>query len=57
MFDTQMAFLKDIFENIDFDINQQTTKRHAKLPVGEELGVSRVFFFHGAWKDVALLYA
>ena len=27
-----MVFLKEIFEKVDFEKNQQTTKRHAKLP-------------------------
>ena len=32
MFLTQMVFLKDFFQNKCFWKNQQTTKRHAKLP-------------------------
>ena len=27
-----MLFLKEFFEKIDFEINQQITKKHAKTP-------------------------
>ena len=30
-FDTLMVFLKEFFEKVDFEKNQQTTKMHAKL--------------------------
>ena len=30
--DTLMIFLKEFFKNVDFEKNQQTTKKHAKLP-------------------------
>ena len=29
---TLIAFLKEFFEKVDFEKNQQTTKKHAKLP-------------------------
>ena len=32
LFDTSMIFLKEFFEKDDFEKNQQTTKKHAKLP-------------------------
>ena len=28
LFDTQMVFLKEFFEKVDFEKNQQTTKKH-----------------------------
>ena len=36
LFDTQMVFLKELFEKVDFEKNQQT-ENHGKLPVGKEL--------------------
>ena len=33
LFDTQMVFLKEFFEKVDFEKNQQTTKKHEKLPM------------------------
>ena len=32
LFDTLLVFLKEFFEKVDFEKNQQTTKKHAKLP-------------------------
>ena len=32
-FDTQMVFLKEFFKNVDFEKNQQTTKKHEKFPM------------------------
>ena len=32
LFDTLMVFLKEVLEKLDFKKNQQTTKKHAKLP-------------------------
>ena len=32
LFDTLMVFLKEFFEKVDFEKNQQTTKKHEKLP-------------------------
>ena len=37
MFDTQMVFLKDFFEKVDFEKNQQTTKKHKKFPRGQRV--------------------
>ena len=31
LFDTQMVFMKEFFEKVDFEKNQQTTKKHEKL--------------------------
>ena len=32
LFDTQNIFLKEFFEKVDFEKNQQTAKKHTKLP-------------------------
>ena len=32
LFDSLMVFLKEFIEKVDFEKNQQTTKKHAKLP-------------------------
>ena len=32
LFDTLLTFLKEFFEKVDFEKNQQTTKKHEKLP-------------------------
>ena len=38
LFDTQMLFLKEFFEKVDFEKNQPTTAKHAKnYPAGKEL--------------------
>ena len=37
MFDTLMVFMKEFFENIDFEKNQQTTKKHEKFPRGQRV--------------------
>ena len=34
LFATLMKFLNEIFEKVDFEKNQLTTKKHAKLPRG-----------------------
>ena len=34
LFDTQMVFLKYIFEKIDFEKNQQTKEKHEQFPRG-----------------------
>ena len=39
LFDTQMVFIKDFFEKIHFDKNQQTTKRHEKFPRGQIVNI------------------
>ena len=31
LFDTLMVILKELFEKVDFEKNQQTTKKHGKL--------------------------
>ena len=35
LFDTQMVFLKEFFEKVDFEKNQQTTTKHEKFPRGQ----------------------
>ena len=35
LFDTQMVFLKEFFEEVDFEKNQQRTKKHEKFAKGE----------------------
>ena len=37
LFDTLMIFLKEFFETVDFEKNQQTTKSMNNYPVGKEL--------------------
>ena len=37
LFDTQMVFLKEFFEKVDFEKNQQTTKNMKIFPGGKEL--------------------
>ena len=37
LFDTLMVFLKEFFENVDFEINQQTTKEHEQFPRGQRV--------------------
>ena len=38
LFDTRIVFLKEFFEKVDFDKNQQTTKEHLKyFQGGKEL--------------------
>ena len=32
LYDTLMIFLKDFIEKVDFEKNQQTIKKHEKLP-------------------------
>ena len=34
---TLMVFLKDFFEKVDFEKNQQMAKKHAKLPSRERV--------------------
>ena len=38
-----MVFLKDFFKKVDFEKNQQTTKKHAKLPRRQGVKGLRVF--------------
>ena len=35
LFDTQMVFLKELFEKVDFEKNQQTAKKHENFPRGQ----------------------
>ena len=35
-----MAFLKEFFKKVDFEKNQQTTKKHAKLPSRQRVNIS-----------------
>ena len=37
--DPLMVFLKEFFENIDFEKNQQMTKKHAKLPSRQKVNL------------------
>ena len=37
LFDTQVVFLKEFIEKVDFEKNQQMTKKHEKFPGGKEL--------------------
>ena len=37
MFDTLMILLKEFFEKVDFEKNQQTTKNIQNEPVGERV--------------------
>ena len=39
LFDTKMVFLKEFFEKVDFEKNQQTTKKkkHEKFPRGQRV--------------------
>ena len=34
-----MVFLKEFFKKVDFEKNQQTTRKHAKFPGGKEFKV------------------
>ena len=34
---TQMVFLKEFFEKVEFEKTQQTTKKHEKFPRGERV--------------------
>ena len=35
-----MVFLKEFFEKVEFEKNQQTTKKHAKLPRGQRVNAT-----------------
>ena len=35
MFDTLIIFVKEFLENVDFEKNQQTTKKRKKIPRGQ----------------------
>ena len=35
--DPNLVFLKEFFQNVDFEKNQQTTKKHEKLPMGQRV--------------------
>ena len=37
LFDTQLVFLKEYFEEVYFEKNQQTTKKHGNFPGDNEL--------------------
>ena len=37
--DPLMVFLKEFFENIDFEKKQQMTKKHAKLPSRQKVNL------------------
>ena len=37
LFSTLMAFLKEFLIKVDFEKNQQTTKKHAKFPIRQRV--------------------
>ena len=37
LFDTQVVFLQECFENVDFEKIQQTTKKHEEFPRGQRV--------------------
>ena len=37
-----MVFLKEFFEKVDFEKNQQTTKKHEKLPSMQRVNTQQV---------------
>ena len=37
LFDTLIVFLKEFVEKVDFEKNQQTTKKHENFPGGKDL--------------------
>ena len=39
LFDTQMVFLKEFLEKVNFEKNQQTTKKHEQFPRGQRVKV------------------
>ena len=50
LFDTLMAFLKEFYEKVYFEKNQQTTKRHAKLPSRQSVNeVHFMFIAHASF--------
>ena len=44
LFDTLMVFLKEFFEKVDFEKNQQTTKKHEKFLMGTKTGLADLAF-------------
>ena len=40
-----MVYLKEIFEIVDFEKNQQATKNHAKLPSFQKVIIAKLSFF------------
>ena len=44
LFDTLMVFLKEFFEKVDFENNQQKTKSMEDYPVGKR--VNQLLTFH-----------
>ena len=43
MFDTLIVFLKEFFKNVDFEKNQQMTKKHENYPESKELTLLHAF--------------
>ena len=41
-----MVFLKEFFEKVDFEKNQQTSKKRAKLPIRQRV-MTDMFLFTG----------
>ena len=45
LFDTLLVFLKEFFEQVDFEKKfQQTMKKHPKYSVGKELHISKTIY-------------
>ena len=44
-FDADGIFLKEFFKKVNFEKNQQTTKKHAKLPSRQKVKVEFALFF------------
>ena len=42
-----MVFLKEFFEKVDFEKNQQTTKKHEKLPSMQRVKIAKLDPFSG----------
>ena len=60
MFDAQMVFLKEFFEKVDFEKNQQMTKKAGKISQGQkvnnERNNSKIHFLSCSTVDLDLFY-
>ena len=55
LFDTLIKYLKEFFQKIDFEKNQQTTKKHAKLPSRQSVKVpTMTALWYHSWLSVKL---
>ena len=45
LFDTQTVFLKELFEKVDFEKSQQTTKKPEKFPRGQNVNIVSYYTF------------